>query len=65
MNDEINLKEMSIDEILELMQEDLYDGLAEELVEEVQELHAVFVRHAAVVSRQAPAGAQFTVFVQA
>lgn len=38
MNDEINLKEMSSDEILELMQEDLYDGLADEIVEEVNEL---------------------------
>jgi 5-methyltetrahydrofolate--homocysteine methyltransferase len=40
MNDEINLKEMSVEDILELMQEDLYDGLADELVEEVEELLA-------------------------
>ncbi len=38
MSDEINLKEMPNDEILELMGEDLYDGLAEEIVEEVEEL---------------------------
>ncbi len=38
MSDEINLKEMPVEEILELMQEDLYDGLADEVVEEVQEL---------------------------
>lgn len=38
MNDEINIKEMPDDEILELMQEDLYDGYAEEIVEEVEEL---------------------------
>jgi 5-methyltetrahydrofolate--homocysteine methyltransferase len=31
---------MSDDEILELMQEDLYDGLADEIVEEVEELLA-------------------------
>ncbi len=40
MNDEINLKEMSNEEIFELMQEDLYDGYAEEIVEEVEELLA-------------------------
>ncbi len=38
MSDEINLKEMPNDEILELMGEDLYDGLADEIVEEVKEL---------------------------
>lgn len=38
MNDEINLIEMGNDEILELMHEDLYDGYAEEIVEEVEEL---------------------------
>lgn len=38
MTDEINLKEMPTEEILELMHEDLYDGLAEEIVEEVNEL---------------------------
>ncbi len=40
MNDEINLKEMPVEEILELMQEDLYDGLEAEVVEEVEELLA-------------------------
>lgn len=40
MSEEINLKEMPNDEILELMQEDLYDGYAEEIVEEVNELLA-------------------------
>jgi corrinoid protein of di/trimethylamine methyltransferase len=38
MNDEINLKEMSKEEIFELMHEDLYDGYADEIVEEVEEL---------------------------
>lgn len=38
MTDEINIKEMNNDEILELMHEDLYDGYAEEIVEEVEEL---------------------------
>jgi 5-methyltetrahydrofolate--homocysteine methyltransferase len=40
MSDEINIKEMPTDEILELMQEDLYDGYAEEVVEEVEEVLA-------------------------
>ena len=31
--EEINLKEMPPEEILELMHEDLYDGYAEEIVE--------------------------------
>ncbi len=38
MSDEINLQEMPDDEILELMMEDLYDGYADEIVEEVNEL---------------------------
>lgn len=38
MNDEINIKEMENEEILELMQEDLYDGFKEEIIEEVKEL---------------------------
>ncbi|HKJ40295.1 MAG TPA: corrinoid protein [Anaerolineales bacterium] len=38
MSDEVNIKEMPDEEILELMQEDLYDGYAEEIVEEVEEL---------------------------
>jgi 5-methyltetrahydrofolate--homocysteine methyltransferase len=36
--EEINIVEMSENEILELMQEDLYDGYADEIVEEVNEL---------------------------
>ena len=40
MSDEINIKEMSTEEILELMGEDLYDGYAEEVVEEVEEVLA-------------------------
>jgi methylmalonyl-CoA mutase cobalamin-binding domain/chain len=36
--DEINLKEMPDDEIYELMKEDLYDGYADEIVEEVEEM---------------------------
>ncbi len=35
--DEIILEELSADELYELMQEDLYDGYAEEIAEEVQE----------------------------
>lgn len=38
MSDEINLKEMTDDEIYELMKEDLYDGYAQEIVEEVGEM---------------------------
>lgn len=34
-NEEIILSELSIEELLELMQEDLYDGYAEEITEEV------------------------------
>jgi 5-methyltetrahydrofolate--homocysteine methyltransferase len=37
MTDEINIKEMATDELLELMMEDLYDGYAEEVVAEVEE----------------------------
>lgn len=37
MSEEINIKEMGTDDLLELMQEDLYDGLAEEVAEEVEE----------------------------
>jgi 5-methyltetrahydrofolate--homocysteine methyltransferase len=37
MSEEINLKDMSLDEILELMKEDLYDGYADEVVAEVEE----------------------------
>ncbi len=37
MSDEIDLKSLSIEELLELMGEDLYDGYAEEIEEEVQE----------------------------
>jgi methylmalonyl-CoA mutase cobalamin-binding domain/chain len=38
MSDEINIQEMSTEELLELMGEDLYDGYAEEVVEEVREV---------------------------
>ncbi len=37
MSEEINIQEMSIDELYELMKEDLYDGLAEEITAEVNE----------------------------
>lgn len=37
-NEEVVLEEMTIEEILELMMEDLYDGYAEEIEEEVHEL---------------------------
>lgn len=37
MSDEINLKELETEELLQLMQEDLYDGLQAEIVAEVQE----------------------------
>ncbi len=36
-NEEIILSELSIEELLELMHEDLYDGYAEEITEEVNE----------------------------
>lgn len=38
MMEEINIQEMETEEILELMQEDLYDGFKEEIIEEVEEL---------------------------
>ena len=38
MSEEINIKELSTEEILELMGEDLYDGYAEEVVAEVEEV---------------------------
>ena len=37
MSDEINIQEMPTDELLELMGEDLYDGYADEVVDEVNE----------------------------
>jgi 5-methyltetrahydrofolate--homocysteine methyltransferase len=37
MADEINLEELSTEELLELMKDDLYDGLAAEIVAEVNE----------------------------
>ena len=37
MSEEINIQEMPDEELLELMMDDLYDGYAEEIVEEVQE----------------------------
>jgi 5-methyltetrahydrofolate--homocysteine methyltransferase len=40
MNEEINIKEMSIDEIIELIYDDLYDGLADEILASVKELIA-------------------------
>ena len=38
MTEEINIKEMSIDEIIELIYDDLYDGLADEIISSVKEL---------------------------
>jgi len=37
MNEEIDIKTMPLDELLELMMDDLYDGYAEEVVAEVEE----------------------------
>jgi 5-methyltetrahydrofolate--homocysteine methyltransferase len=37
-DEEINLKELTDDELYELMKEDLYDGYAKEIEEEVQEM---------------------------
>ncbi len=37
MSDEIDITQMPTDELLELMMEDLYDGYADEIVEEVNE----------------------------
>jgi corrinoid protein of di/trimethylamine methyltransferase len=37
MSEEINIQDMSIEELYELMKEDLYDGLAEEIDAEVRE----------------------------
>lgn len=38
MNDEIDISQLETEEILELIQDDLYDGLADEVVESVKEL---------------------------
>ena len=38
MNDEIDISQLETAEILELIQDDLYDGLADEVVESVKEL---------------------------
>lgn len=38
MSEKLNLEELSTQELLELIHEDLYDGLADEVVEGVQEL---------------------------
>lgn len=38
MNDEIDLKQLSTPDILELIMDDLYDGLANEVVQSVEEL---------------------------
>ncbi len=56
MNDEINLKEMPVDEILELMQEDLYDGLEAEVVEEVEELLAREIEPLEIMTKGLVAG---------
>ncbi len=40
MSEEVDIKTMPLDELFELMGEDLYDGYAEEVVEEVEELLA-------------------------
>lgn len=37
MSDEINIQELPLEELLELMQEDLYDGLDQEVLAEVEE----------------------------
>lgn len=37
MSEEINIQKMESDDLLELMQEDLYDGMAEEVLQEVNE----------------------------
>jgi|SRR5690606_13063250 len=37
MTEEINIQELSKEELLELMMDDLYDGYADEIVEEVEE----------------------------
>lgn len=58
MEEEINIKEMSDEEILELMQEDLYDGLADEIVEEVEELLERGMQPYDVLTRGLVAGMQ-------
>lgn len=56
MSEEINLKEMSLEEILELMKEDLYDGYADEVVEEVAECLAQGMTPYAVLTEGLVAG---------
>lgn len=38
MNEELNVQDMPVDEIIELMHDDLYDGLADEILASVKEL---------------------------
>lgn len=56
MSDEINIKEMPTEELLELMQEDLYDGYANEVVEEVEEFLARGLEPYEILTRGLVAG---------
>lgn len=56
MNDEINIQELPTDELLELMQEDLYDGLGEEIVAETKELLARGLQPYEILTRGLIAG---------
>lgn len=58
MAEEINLKELETDDLLELMGEDLYDGLASEIVEEVQEALSRGMTPYEVLTRGLVAGMQ-------
>ncbi|RME08274.1 MAG: cobalamin-binding protein [Anaerolineae bacterium] len=56
MNDEINIKELPTEELLELMQEDLYDGLGDEIVAETEELLARGLQPYEILTRGLIAG---------
>lgn len=56
MTEEIDITTMTDEEIFELMQEDLYDGYAEEIVEEVEELLARGLQPYDILTRGLVAG---------
>ena len=56
MSEEINIQEMPTDELLELMMDDLYDGYADEIVEEVKECLAREMTPYAVLTEGLVAG---------
>ncbi|KAA3647712.1 MAG: cobalamin-binding protein [Chloroflexi bacterium] len=58
MTEEINIKDLALDELFELMKEDLYDGLADEIVAEVNECLERDVEPTDILSNGLVAGMQ-------